>query len=157
MIEKAFIYRIVCNITNRVYIGSTTKTIEQRLKRHEQSYKQYLNKTYSYVSSYEILKEGNYRIESIEELHNLTRKQLLLRERLNIESNECLNKVKRPSRTEEETKAYKKVYREVNKDKIKECKGRICICDCGKQYTHDHKSRHERCKVHQDYIKSLNK
>ena len=48
-----------------------------------------------------------------------------------------------------------KIYVQTNKEKIKERKGKICICECGSQYTHDHKLRHERTKKHINYIHNL--
>jgi len=50
-----------------------------------------------------------------------------------------------------------KLYREKNKERIKAHKSRVCVCDCGTEYTHSHKSRHLRSKKHQAYIASLNK
>ena len=42
-----------------------------------------------------------------------------------------------------------------NKGKILQYQGQKHICSCGKEYTHHHKSRHERSKKHQEYLKTL--
>ena len=49
-----------------------------------------------------------------------------------------------------------KVYRENNKEKLKERKSEKHSCECGKNYTINHKKRHERTKFHQDYINNQN-
>ena len=47
--EKGKIYKIVCNTTGEIYIGSTTKqTLAQRLSQHVSQYKRCENKTKSY-------------------------------------------------------------------------------------------------------------
>ena len=55
------IYKIVSNKTGLVYIGSTCKTLPQRIAQHERDYKQYLKtgKKYNiYMTSFKILKMG---------------------------------------------------------------------------------------------------
>ena len=51
------IYRIVCNITGEQYIGSTCKTLKQRLQQHKSSYKCYKDGKGHYVTSYKILEK----------------------------------------------------------------------------------------------------
>ena len=46
-----------------------------------------------------------------------------------------------------------KKYRILNSDKIKERKSKICQCECGVQYTHDHLARHIQSQLHQQNIK----
>lgn len=64
--HHAKIYKIVSENTDLCYIGSTTKTLQQRLKEHESSFKSFKNENSKYVTSFEILKLGNYQIELIE-------------------------------------------------------------------------------------------
>ena len=45
------IYKIVCNKTGLVYIGSTCKTLETRLKGHMNDCKRYLNKKSNHLIS----------------------------------------------------------------------------------------------------------
>ena len=62
--QNGKIYTIRSYQTNRYYIGSTNhKTLAQRLGKHRSNYKEYLNNTRRYVSSYEILKYNDYYIE----------------------------------------------------------------------------------------------
>jgi len=61
------IYKICSNLSDKYYIGSTFKRIEQRLKEHITSYKAYLtNNDKSYLSSYKILQHSDYYIELLE-------------------------------------------------------------------------------------------
>ena len=49
----------------------------------------------------------------------------------------------------DQIQANSKLYRETNKEKIKAHKSKVCVCDvCHKEYTHNHKSRHEKSKFH---------
>ena len=52
-------------------------------------------------------------------------------------------------------KDYDVVYRSINKDKIQEHKSQKFLCQCGVEYTHNHKSRHEKTKIHIQYIDEL--
>ncbi len=47
-----------------------------------------------------------------------------------------------------------KQYRVANKDKIKAHKSQVCQCICGKSYTHNHKSRHEKTKFHVKFLEN---
>ena len=69
-------------------------------------------------------------------------------------------------RHREEKKEYDKVYREVNKEKKRENdkiyrennRDKLLAkieCICGNTYAHKNKSRHEKCKKHQEYLQSL--
>jgi hypothetical protein len=43
-------------------------------------------------------------------------------------------------------------YRDTNNDKIKAHKSKICVCECGLNYTHCHLQRHLRSKTHTDLM-----
>ena len=47
---------------------------------------------------------------------------------------------------------YDKNFTDNNKERIKDRKGKLCICDCGNNYTHIHKSRHLKTQFHQNWI-----
>jgi hypothetical protein len=112
--ELAKIYKIVDNTNGNIYIGSTCEpTLARRLATHKGSFKQYLNGTYHYIKSFEILKNENYDIFLLEKCKCITSKdELHARERYYIENNECLNKVI-PTRTLKE-------WRENNKDALRQ-------------------------------------
>jgi len=86
------IYRIVCNQTGLQYIGSTCKTLKQRLQQHKTSYKGYKDGNGHYITSFKILEKNDYAIVLIED-YPCERKELLnARERHYIESMTCVNK-----------------------------------------------------------------
>ena len=95
------IYKIVDNTNGNIYIGITTQTLKQRLACH---------KSLKDCSSRAIIKNGDYKIELIEETDDKTR------ERYWIENTDCVNRII-PGRTKKE---YNKEYRENNREKIKE-------------------------------------
>lgn len=83
------IYGIKCLNTDKIYIGSTTRHLEVRLIEHI-----YRANTRSDISSYQIIKNGNFKIFLMEEYPCKTKKDLLLREQFYIKSTEnCINKI----------------------------------------------------------------
>ena len=106
------IYKIVCNITGKIYIGSTTLSLSQRLVQHRTDYNGWKNGKRKFVTSFGIIENGNYDIVLLEEFPCENKEQLYQRERFYIESLICVNKVI-PTRTNKE-------YRIDNADKIKE-------------------------------------
>ena len=106
------IYRIICNVTGKQYIGSTTRPLSERLNGHKKDLNKFLkgNKKGNGCTSFEILNGGNYNIILIENVECKSKEELLSRERYYIESMTCVNKII-PLRTDIE-------YRNDNKDKI---------------------------------------
>jgi len=150
------IYKIIDNTNGNCYIGSTTQTLKQRLSNHK-SKCNYVEK----CTSYKIINNGNYDIELIEDIGNVTKQERYAKERYYIENTECINKYI-PSRSrkeyteanKEKIKEYDKKYREDNKEKIKEWRYEKFTCECGKQYTRKDKLRHERSQKHKNYLES---
>ena len=112
------IYKIVCNITNEVYYGSTIKTLNGRLSSHTR------RKT---CICRNIINRGNYKIELIKDYPCNSKYELEEEEGKYIRENECINIVI-PHRTDKEyyvdnkekIKEQNKEYREDNKEKLKE-------------------------------------
>jgi len=102
------IYKILCNTTGKIYIGSTTQTLEQRLCQHK------CKNTTAQI----ILKNNNYEIILIENYSCNSRKELQLRESFYIKNNECVNS-RIPVRTEKLSEINKQYY-ENNKEQITE-------------------------------------
>ena len=121
-LDKGKIYKIVDNTNNNIYIGSTCKTLNKRLSQHKCNYKLFLKGVYNNVRSFDIIKNGDYQIELLENCDIKTKQELLTREKYYIENNVCLNKVI-PGRTDKELRInnqdYHKQYYIANKDKIK--------------------------------------
>jgi len=107
------IYKICSNLTDKFYIGSTTQTLAQRLSKHTNNYKHYLkNNNTHYMTSYEIIKYGDFYITLIEECNFNNRQQLFKREGeiMKLNNNNIVNKLI-AGRTDKE-------YYNDNKDKI---------------------------------------
>ena len=135
--ENSKIYKIVDNTNGNIYIGSTTEpTLARRLQKHKASYNQYIQGKQNFITSFNIIKNGDYDIILLEKCENIKSKdELHARERYFIENNVCVNKNK-PHRTNKEykqdnkeqiTEKAKEYYKtkgkelyELNKDKIKE-------------------------------------
>ena len=129
------IYKIIDNTNSNVYIGRTRRTLKVRLREHKNSQK---------CSSVDIIKNGDYRIELIEETHDK------MRERYWILNTECINKAI-PGRTKiewledntEKIKEYQKEYYEDNKEKNKEYreKNKDHIANYNKEYNEKNKDK----------------
>jgi hypothetical protein len=158
--ENAKVYRIVCNVTGQQYIGSTTQTLAQRLSAHTRAYKSWVSGTRKQpVTSFDILKNGNYDIVLIEEYPCKNTEQLHARERHFIETMPCLNKYV-PTRTREEyrhshkeqnAKAWANYYK-IHREEIIRRQLQRFDCECGHSYTKAHKTQHKRSKVHKAWI-----
>ena len=110
--ESCKIYRIVCNISNEIYIGSTCGSLSSRISSHKSSYKQSLkgNQFNRPITSHKIIEKNNFWYDIVEEC---SKEDLLERERYYIENTEnCINK-NIPHRNSYE-------YRLANIDKKKE-------------------------------------
>lgn len=71
------IYKLHSKYTDKFYIGSTTKTLQQRLQAHRSDYQQYKeHQKGNYQSSFEILKYKDCRIELLEAYPCTTKSQL---------------------------------------------------------------------------------
>ena len=115
--QQGKIYKIVCNTTNLVYIGSTCeKRLSTRLSHHVAHYKMFLSGKTNYTSSYETIKNGNYEIILIENYPCNNSDEIRMRERFHIENNVCVN-LKNPIRTKEDDKVWYIKYYHDNKHK----------------------------------------
>ena len=108
------IYKIVCDTTGLMYVGSTTKKyLSQRLDQHRSNLKGWKNgNNKSYVTSFKVLENENFKIVLLEPCKCNSLDELKARERVYIETLVCVNK-NIPLRT-------KKEYREATKEHITE-------------------------------------
>jgi hypothetical protein len=130
------IYKIVCNITDECYIGSTTEpTLARRLAGHVDGYKRWKAGKGKKTTSFDIIDRGDYHIFLIETYPCNSKDELHSREGQIIRKYksecECVNRCI-AGRTikewyqdnkytiQEHHKEYMKEYREENKDAIKE-------------------------------------
>ncbi len=171
--QNGKIYTIRSHQTNKYYIGSTNhKTLAQRLGKHRGNYKEYLNNTRKYVSSYEILQYTDHYIELLETYPCNTKAELHRREGELIRQykSDLVNIIIPGNRTIEQRleqmkqyrldnivhiKEHGKQYRLDNIVQIKEKKKQTILCDCGLSINKDHKSRHLRASIHTTNINNL--
>ncbi len=109
---KGKIYKLICNETSKIYIGSTCQSLCKRYGDHVAQYKYWKNTNKNYVSSFKLIIDGNCDIVLIENYSCNNKEELHARERYWIEQYDCVNKII-PTRTQHE-------YRNDNIDKIKE-------------------------------------
>lgn len=99
--QQAKIYKLVCNITNKCYIGSTCQTLPQRLKGHV-----YDSNRTKLCSSKEIIDGGNYSIILLEEFPCNSNNELLKKEYHYMDIIECINKIRGGIITDEMIKKW---------------------------------------------------
>jgi len=90
------IYRIVCNQSGKIYIGSTTTSLSSRLSQHKK-----LLKSLKSGTSKEVLENNDFSIVLLEDYPCERKEQLLQRERFYIETMDCVNK-NIPNRSKED-------------------------------------------------------
>ena len=111
--SKGKIYKIVCNESGEVYIGSTVQTLKLRLCHHN-----YGNKD---CSSRQIINRDDYQIILIQDYPCDSHLELRMREQYYMDKIPNINK-HRAYTTEEQlaihNKEYYKEYRSLNKEKL---------------------------------------
>ena len=166
--QNGKIYKIVCNVTDEVYIGSTCQpTVARRLAKHVDNYKEHKKGKRGYTTSFRIIERGDYTAYLVESFPCDSKDELTKREGEVIRQmkNECtvVNCVI-PGRTNAEyrvdnadkIKADKQKWREDNVDKIKDYRKTKYTCECGSEICLKHKSRHERTTKHIKFIEPKN-
>jgi hypothetical protein len=151
------VYKIIDNTNEQCYVGSTCEPIlARRLAQHVASYKCYAKgKKAQYISSYEVIKNGDYEMILIENFPCDNKDELHARERHWTNEIPCVNRCKNQGILNEIGQAeYGKKYYDVNVDKLKENANVKCICDCGGKYTFANITRHKKTKKHIKFIET---
>ena len=144
--NKSKIYKIVSSSSDKIYIGSTTRTLAQRLSKHVCDYRVYLAGKRHYVTSFDIISFGDYSIQLISNHVLENKEQLLLLEgkQIMLYRDVCVN-MTIPGRTRQEQ--YHQYYLD-NKETIKHRKTQSYTCECNETITHQEISRHQRSAKH---------
>lgn len=179
--SKGLFYKITSPNTDKVYVGCTTRSLNDRLNEHHRAFRfhnRHPTLNYGYCSSYKVIEHGNATITLIDELTNITSRELFDKERELIRSIPCVNarevivlsdeEIKHRRRqyyeaNKEKINQYSKNYYEANKEKMKQYGKNIyatkykqqTICECGGKYTLLNKKRHSKTKKHMNYITAL--
>lgn len=118
--QNGKIHKIVCNVTGLVYIGSTCRTLQQRLANHVSNYNCYLNGTRRYIAtSCKIFANDDNEIILIENYPCNSKTELLSRERYYTQLIPCVNISKNQGLVAEiGQKERNKIYQFQNKEKL---------------------------------------
>jgi hypothetical protein len=172
------IYKLVSNVTNDVYYGSTIETLKRRLQCHKKAYTRYMKGKRGYVTVFKIIETGDYDIHLVEEYACLCRSQLESIERVYVENYTCINKhiptrtinewsiayykknkdhvLQKNKKWRDQNKEYIKEYHRQkyirNIDKIRKRDSQKFDCECGGRYQRCSKARHMKSKKHQSYL-----
>ena len=132
--QNGKIYKIVCNTSNKAYVGSTTtQLLCQRLAEHISLYKRFKNgEVITKISSFQVIEKGNYSIILLKVCPCNSKAELLMEERKFIDSLDCVNKtnstqtndamiIQTKENKDSNKEAVQKYYQK-NKDKIAEQK-----------------------------------
>ena len=164
--QNGKIYCIRSYQTDDIYIGSTTYDyLSTRFSIHRDKYKKYLNGTYHYVTSFQILQYPDAYIELIEMFACNSKDELTKREGYHIKNIDCVNRniagrtkaeyrrdnsdlLKQRSRQfRDENPDYNKQYYLINQQRLNHPN----ICCCGGRYTTTNKSNHLKSDKHVKY------
>jgi hypothetical protein len=144
------IYKLVCDTTGDVYIGSTVMQLCRRLSGHVGNTKD----KYRQCASRDIILRKNYKIILIENYPCANKEELQRKEREYIEKIDCVNK-SIPQQTlyewrdknKDKVISINKKYLDKNKDKLRERRkiyyeaNKDKICDKAKQYYEANKDK----------------
>ena len=137
------IYKLIDNTNGNIYIGSTCLSLKERLGNHKKHYNEYIKTDVKRTTSYNIIKNNDYKIELLENFPCKSKQELLNKEREYIQNNKCLN-MYRPILTNQEKLDYKKEWKKKNyidnRDKL--------IIQQKKIYKKNRDEILERCKIY---------
>ena len=150
------IYKLTDNTNQNIYIGSTIQSLQQRLQGHRSSAKS-CKDGYG-CGSKQIIDNGNYKIELLEEFSCENKKELCIKEQHYLDKYKdynLVNKVKSHITPEDIKGRYLK-----NRDfilvKKKEYDSVYHKCECGGGYSMSHRARHLKSKKCQEYFDKKN-
>ena len=163
MNQNYYVYKLYHSDYPEFYIGSTFNFKKRRgyhksdcnnpnSPKYNRILYQYIRNNGGYDSwNYQILEHITTSINKYE-LHDLERKAIHdMKPSLNIQlPNRTAEQYRQDNR--ELLNQNMKQYYQNNKQAIKQYKSEKLLCACGKQYTRNHKARHEKSKKHLNYI-----
>ena len=158
--KKGKIYQIKNTIDDDVYVGSTTNTLEGRMKGHRQGSNTKCKQHYALYKNMNEYGFDKFFIELIEEYPCNSKLELGAREGHWIKERGTLNKVIQGRSQQEHDKDTncKHNWYVKNLDKIRErrqndpnYKAKI-VCECGLEVSHRHLNEHKLTKTHQRRI-----
>ena len=150
---KCRIYKLSSPHTDRVYVGSTVQTLNQRLANHRCNYSAGKN-----CGSCELLKLGEHDVEielleeiEIEHTDDPKRREY---EQKWIDCTENTCNILRAEPARRNRKEYMKEYFQKNKERLQELACERITCECGSVIRRGDKARHRRTKKHRELMAS---
>ena len=142
------IYKISSESCDKYYIGSTYQLLRNRLKKHNDCYNCFQRGTYHFVSSFDIIKYPDHKIELIKLFPCESKTELEKEEgKYQIENAENIINHRVAGRTGLEWRNGNKANKQAYDKERRECEMPI-RCDCGKLYYKRHFKSHEKTKFH---------
>lgn len=146
------IYRIVSDTLGQCYIGSTYKSLDDRLYQHRQLYRRYINENTPdapYYTSFDILEQPDARIELIETPECANRDELYVCEGKHILANRanCVNR-NIPGRGPNHRREYMANYRRANHEALTLRRREFIDCECGLPVRRGSMTLHRRSARH---------
>jgi hypothetical protein len=162
------IYKIWSYQTDKIYVGSTCQRLSNRMSGHRRHYRRYQNGKYPFVTSFEILKFDDAKIELIELVNATCRAEILAREGHYIRTLDCVNKRiagRDQKQYREDNKAKRVEYdqRPDNKAKraeygrrpeVKAKRSQQVQCECGCSISRGYISTHKKSAKHKRLLQA---
>ena len=160
---KVKIYKIVNNVDDKIYIGSTIQPLYKRINQHRNRHRrsdltQYSSKilfdTYGVESCSIILLEEC-------EVHNVEEERMKEREWIDRLKPKCVN-LHLPNMSKDDMKKHQQKYFTNNKERIvidrKNKRDKLSqtpfVCECGSSFHPWDKARHNKCNKHLTYLQT---
>ena len=132
------IYKIINDVDNLVYVGSTAlEHINNRMRYHKSDMKRTLKKNFKLYKHMNNIGVNNFKIILLETINTNDKKEIYKRERYWINFYNSINNG----------------LNEVNPIKLEEDKNFIINCYCGKKYKISSKYNHNKSIIHKDVEK----
>ena len=161
--SKCIIYKIQHKDNNDLlYVGHTTN-FTKRKNEHKSRVICEMNKEYNH-KVYQMIRENggwdDFNMVVIKDFPCENKQQATTEEdRIMREMKATMNTF-RASRSQKEYRQdnkeyfinYKAEYFQKNKERITSKNNKVCICECGKEYTYQNRLRHEKTKFHKTFL-----
>ena len=144
-VRKVIIYEIVCNITGERYIGSTIRSLDERMSNHKNNQNN--------CESKQIINRDDYTKNELESFNTKFELAQILKEQYWLDNIENINKRRAFTNEKKYQKKYHYEHKEHRriKDSMRNLKPPI-KCPCGGQYKPRNKCQHFRTIKHRLYI-----
>ena len=161
--SRGKVYKVVNNVDDEIYVGSTVLTLSKRLDAHRQGSKVPARQNIALYKKMIEIGQHHFSIYLLVDCPCDSREQLLRKEREYVELLKPTLNMTMPGRSDQEgmklyyqknkdeLKARAKEYHENNKDYILQRNNQKMQCTCGHTYTHGNKSTHLKTAYHKKH------